>query len=143
MDLPHPLTTGRSALVYGHFKYSSAARQSCLIKLEFNTFCEEANECETLYLQLWSDGGLDILNSQPVNSKILYSSSNDIQYLTLKNNEVCNNDKQQVNFTLKFISQSFYTAITSNDLFTLILKNQFLKSTNYHLKSFKLEDSTN
>ncbi|CAH8451820.1 unnamed protein product [Schistosoma intercalatum] len=143
MDLPHPLTTGRSALVYGHFKYNSAARQSCLIKLEFNTFCEEANECETLYLQLWSDGGLDILNSQSINSKILYSSSNDIQYLTLKNNEFCNNDKQQANFTLKFISQSFYTAITSNDLFTLILSNQFLKSTNYHLKSFKLEDSTN
>ncbi|RTG90420.1 uncharacterized protein DC041_0004313 [Schistosoma bovis] len=142
MDLPHPLTTGRSAFVYGHFKYNSAARQSCLIKLEFNT-CEEANECETLYLQLWSDGALDILNSQFINSKILYSSSNDIQYLTLKNNEFCNNDKQQVNFTLKFISQSFYTAITSNDLFTLILNNQFLKSTNYHLKSFKLEDSTN
>ncbi|CAH8455151.1 unnamed protein product [Schistosoma haematobium] len=143
MDLPHPLTIGRSALVYGHFKYNSAARQSCLLKLEFNTFYEEANECETLYLQLWSDGGLDILNSQSINSKILYSSSNDIQYLTLKNNEFCNNDKQQVNFTLKFISQSFYTAITSNDLFTLILNNQFLKSINYHLKSFKLEDSTN
>uniref|UniRef100_A0A095A3I9 Galectin domain-containing protein n=1 Tax=Schistosoma haematobium TaxID=6185 RepID=A0A095A3I9_SCHHA len=128
MDLPHPLTIGRSALVYGHFKYNSAARQSCLLKLEFNTFYEEANECETLYLQLWSDGGLDILNSQSINSKILYSSSNDIQYLTLKNNEFCNNDKQQ---------------ITSNDLFTLILNNQFLKSINYHLKSFKLEDSTN
>lgn len=121
MDLPHPLTTGRSALVYGHFKYSSAARQSCLIKLEFNTFCEEANECETLYLQLWSDGGLDILNSQPVNSKILYSSSNDIQYLTLKNNEFCNNDKQQVNFTLKFISQSFYTAVSFSLIILLII----------------------
>ncbi|CAI2725036.1 unnamed protein product [Schistosoma spindalis] len=142
MDLPHPLTIGRSALIYGHFKYNSAVRQSCLIKLEFNT-CEEANECETLYLRLWSDGGLDILNSQSINSKVPYNSSNDIQYLTLKDNKVCNNDKQQVNFTLKFISQSFYTAITSNDLFTLILKNQFLKSNNYHLTSFKLEDSTN
>ncbi|CAH8454603.1 unnamed protein product [Schistosoma margrebowiei] len=143
INLPHPLTVGRSALVYGHFKYNSAVRQSCLIKLEFNTSCEEANEYETLYLQLWSDGSLDILNSQSINSKIPYSSSNDIQYLTLKDNEVCNNDKQQVNFTLNFISQSFYTAITSNDQFTLILKNQFLKSANYHLKSFKLEDSTN
>ncbi|CAH8462474.1 unnamed protein product [Schistosoma rodhaini] len=143
MDLPYPLTIGRSALVYGHFKYNSAVRQSCFIRLEFKTSYEEPNECETLYLQLWSDGGLNVLKSQCMNSEIPYSTSNDIQHLTLKDNEVCNNDKQQVNFTLKFISQSFYTAITSNDQFTLILKNQFPKSTNYHLTSLKLEDSTN
>ncbi|CAH8469958.1 unnamed protein product [Schistosoma rodhaini] len=143
MDLPYPLTIGRSALVYGHFKYNSAVRQSCFIRLEFKTSYEEPNECETLYLQLWSDGGLNVLKSQCMNSEIPYSTSNDIQHLTLKDNEVCNNDKQQVNFTLKFISQSFYTAITSNDQFTLILKNQFPKSTNYHLTSIKLEDSTN
>ncbi|CAH8448012.1 unnamed protein product [Schistosoma turkestanicum] len=141
MDLPYPLTPGRSALVVGHFNYDSSVLQSCLIRLEFKDTCKDA--FETLDLQLWSDGGLDIINSQCINSKILCRSTNDLKYSKLKDNEVCTDDKQQTNFTLKFISQSFYTAITSNDLFTLLLKNQFPKHTSYQLTSFKLEDSSN
>ncbi|KAH8853151.1 Galectin carbohydrate recognition domain [Schistosoma japonicum] len=143
MDLPQPLTPGRSVLICGHFKCNKIINQSCLIQLQFITSCNQVSKCKILYLRIWSDGSLDVLNNLGTDAMISVSSPKNSQLSTINDNELCINDSQKIYFTIKFISQSFYTAITSNDLFTLLLKNQFPKSVSYQLTSFKLENSEN
>ncbi|KAK4472590.1 hypothetical protein MN116_003828 [Schistosoma mekongi] len=143
MDLPQPLTLGRSLLICGHFKCNTILNQSCLLQLQFTTSYKEVSKSELLYLRIWSDGSLDVLNSLGTDAIISISSPNSSQLSTINNGGLCINDMQKIYFTIKFISQSFYTAITSNDLFTLLLKNQFSKSVSYQLKSFKLKNSEN
>nr|CAH8825592.1 unnamed protein product [Trichobilharzia regenti] len=142
IELPHSLTLGRSALLYGHFKYDSPVVQSCLLRLNFTT-TQESEAFESLYLRIWSNGGLDVLRSNhSLNSENLITSSNFIQHTTTDGSEMDISNKQLTTFQLQFICQSLYLAITSSELFTLLVKNTLTNLSNYCLKSFELEDST-
>ncbi|VDP96824.1 unnamed protein product, partial [Trichobilharzia regenti] len=112
IELPHTLTLGRSALLYGHFKYDSPVVQSCLLRLNFTT-TQESEAFESLYLRIWSNGGLDVLRSNhSLNSENLITSSNFIQHTTTDGSEMDISNKQLTTFQLQFICQSLYLAVS-------------------------------